>query len=125
MANPTVRAIAFYLQGKRAATISQDNIDETFGRTPFYGAEGLAGHSKGAGMLRFEATGFVPVSGSAGNDIRAKAQAQEDLEVGFKIGSQFCRQTMACLGIRTTSNTQTGMTEEVITLEGPMPKVVG
>lgn len=125
MANPTVRAIAFYLQGKRAATISQTNPDESYGRTPFYGAEGLAGHSKGAGLFRIEVTGFVPVSGSAGNEIRQKAQAQEDLEVGLKVGSQFVRQTMACLGIRTTSNTQTGMVEEVITLEGPLPKVVG
>lgn len=123
MANPNVRAIAFYLSGKRAATISESSPTEDFGRTPFYGAEGMAGHSKGAGKLALTVKGFVPLSGSAGNEIRLKAQRQEDIEVGLKIGSQFLRQTMAILSIATTSNVQTGMVEETLTLEGPMPKI--
>lgn len=123
MANlPTVRAVAFYLSGKRAATISESSCSEDFGRQPLVGAiEGFAGMTKGISTLHVEVTGYVPTSGSAGNEIRKKAQAQEDIQIGLKVGSQFLRQTVGCVGIRTQSNTQTGMTQEVLVFQGPMP----
>ena len=64
MANPTIRAMAFYWKDKKAATVNQTSVKIKSGRSALMGAEGLLAFSRGAVMFDIDIDEVVPVSGS-------------------------------------------------------------
>jgi hypothetical protein len=124
MANPTVRAVAFYWKGRKAAYVNQVNPKFKTGRSALFGAEGYLCHSKGAGMTTFEINEVVPVSGSTTVDDIVQILAQQDVEVQCVLGGKYFTVTCAVMEADYSSDTETGKVTGKIVLEGGVPAIV-
>lgn len=125
MANPTVRAGVFYWRNRKAAETNKAAIKFMHGRKPVMGADGVAAFSKGAAMAEITITEFVPVGGSTTSADMEKILAQEDFDAAILIGGKFYRQKWAVTENTLSYDTETGVCEGQLTLQGGKPSVKG
>ena len=124
MANVTVRAVPLYLNNKKVAEANEMNLDITPGRTPIFGAEGYACHSKGAVISSIDVNFFVPVQ-SMSVDVLAKLINQEDVTIRVPIGGVVYEGVMAITKGTVKSNVETGKCDGSATFNGGKLKVLG
>lgn len=118
MANPTVRAGVFYWQNRKAAEVHKAAIKFMHGRKPVYGAEGGLAFSKGAAMAEITITETVTVGGSTTLSDIKKMLAQTDIDAAILIGGNVYRQKWAVTENSMQYDTETGVCEGTLTLQG-------
>ena len=118
MANPTVRAGVFYWQNRKAAETHKAAIKFMHGRKPCYGAEGGLAFSKGAAMAEITITETIPVGGSTTSGDIEKMIAQTDIDAAILIGGKVYRQKWAVTENTMSYDTETGICEGTLTLQG-------
>jgi len=124
MADPIIRAIAFYWRDKKAAECNAVDVEFSMGREALYGQEGILAYSKGQAKMKVTVREVTPVSGSFTTNDLEKLLAQDDIACTFILGGKFMRQNMAVLSARYSSDTERGVTHGEVVLEGRKPKVV-
>lgn len=125
MANPTVRAGTFYWRNRKAAEVNKATIKFMHGRKPVFGAAGAAAWSKGAAIAEITITEFIPVGGSTTSADIERMLAQEDFDAAILIGGKFYRQKWAVTENTMSFDTESGVCEGQITLQGTKPNVKG
>ena len=125
MANPTVRAGVFYWRNRKAAEVHKAAIKFMHGRKAVYGAEGGLAFSRGAAMAEITITDTITVAGSTtANDIE-RLLAQEDIDAAILLGGKIYRQKWAVTENSMTYDTETGVCEGSMTLQGFRVSVKG
>lgn len=125
MGRPTVRAGVFYWRNRKAAETNKASIKFTHNRKPIPGADGYAAWSKGAVMAEISITEFVPVGGSTTSADIERILNQEDIDAAILIGGKFYRQKWAVTENTLSYDSETGVSEGQLTLQGSKPTVKG
>ncbi len=125
MANPVIRGLPVYINGKKAATINKWDINFKGAREPMFGADGLMTHSKGAQSFELKVSEITPIGGSALTEINKKLLNQEDIQIAVPIGGQLITCTCAGTGHGFSSETEGGKTTGEATFSGGVPTVQG
>ena len=113
-----------YWQGKKAAETNAVDVEFNNGREKLVGQEGIMAYSRGIATMTVTITEVVPIAGSTTTKDLAKILAQEDIDIGIILGDKMLRNKMAVLKASYKSNTEKGVIEGSITLEGAKPTIV-
>jgi hypothetical protein len=126
MANPTVKAFAIYLEGKKAFTCNQQSISFPSGRTATFGQEGYLAHSKGAMQTRLTLNEITPVGGSDMTKLlQTYHMTQRDVPVAMLVGGKIMSVDMAITNLDFGSGTENGVATGTGTFEGGVPTITG
>lgn len=125
MADPVVRAMAFYWRDKLAVEVNRLRVKFMMGRTALYGQKGLAAYSRGAATMEIEISEFTPVGGSATTADIELLLDQKDVDCAFILGGKYMRQALACLEAEWESDSERGTCTGRVVLQGKKPKISG
>ena len=125
MANPVIRGLPVYINGKKAATVNKWSLKFKNNREPMFGADGLLTHTKGASSFELQVTEITPIIGSSLTDINKKLLNQEDIQIGVPIGQQLVTCTCAGTGHGFESDSESGKVTGEATFSGGVPTVQG
>lgn len=125
MANPVIRMTAFYINGKKAATVNQVSYKINPRRTEMFGQEGLLTHSKGAATVEFSVSEVTPISGSSLSDLNKKILNQEDIDCAILVGGKLHKVTCACTGAGFDGQSENGTATGNATFVGGVPSIDG
>lgn len=124
MATPTIRAIAFYWAGRKAAEATSVSISFKFAREGLASQDGWLAWSKGLAKMTITVKDLVPTAGSFATKAIPKMIRQDDIECSFILGGEHYKQTLAVISADwDTADYEKGLTTGQIVLEGPAPKV--
>lgn len=125
MADPVVRAIAFYWRDKKAATASKCKVEFTMDRQPLIGQEGILAWSKGLAVMKLTVSGFTPVGGSFTSDDIERILNMDDIPISFVLGGKFYREKAAVTNVSYDGDSEKGTTMEEVQMSCRRPKIVG
>lgn len=124
MANPEIRFMSVYINGKKAATSNNVSMKVDPKRTVMHVQDGVV-HSKGIVHTEITVKELTPVGGSSLTDIEKKILRQEDIPLAVMIGGKLHQWTMACTGYDFSSTSDTGVSEGSATFSGGVPDIEG
>ena len=122
MSNPVVRAAQVFYKNKKVAEMNEGSLEFAAGRTMLFGSEGYLCHSKGAGTSRGSFKVVRPQAGVSISDVQ-DCLAQNDVDIMIVADGKRYRQTMAVTSVAMSWNTQSGVFEGTISIEGGPMKV--
>lgn len=119
-----IRHFAFYIKGKKAATINEVAYKIMPARTPQFGGEGYLGHAEGAQMSQITVTEATPVDGSDMTEWLVENVVKgRRLQCSGVVGGKNLEFDMVVTDFEASSNTKTGEATSKATLEGAIPDV--
>jgi hypothetical protein len=117
--------MAFFWNNRKAAETNAVNVSFSMGREALYGQEGIIAYSKGIAKMKVTIKEVTPVQGSTTTKDIEKILDQKDIDIGVFLGGKQLRNSMAVLEAEWASNTEKGVIEGTIVLEGAKPRVTG